>query len=254
MLIVLPPSEGKHRPDSGAALDLASMSLPGLNPTRERLLKALVRLSSGSSRRASEVLGLGPRQADALSLNASLQEAPTARADRVYTGVLYEALDVATLCEDARRRADETLAVASALFGLVRPDDEIPAYRLSGGVSLPRLGPVAAVWRAHIPAALDELADGGLLIDLRSGAYTSLGKPSRELSARTAAVRVLHEHRGERKVVSHFNKATKGRIVRALLEADLSPSGVDGLHDALGDLGWTVERAGNRLDVIVAEL
>lgn len=254
MLILLPPSEGKHRPTAGPPLVLDSLSNPRLNPTRERLLKALVRLSSGNPRRASEVLGLGPTQADALALNAGLGEAPTARADSVYTGVLYEALDVATLTEDARRRADGTLAVASALFGLVRPDDLIPAYRLSGGVSLPRLGAVAGMWRAHVPAALDELADGGLLIDLRSGAYLPLGKPSRELSARTAAVRVLHEHDGERKVVSHFNKSTKGRIVRALLESDASPSDVDGLHHALGDLGWTVERTGNRLDVVVAQL
>ena len=39
------------------------------------------------------------------------------------------------------------MAVTSALFGLVRPGDRIPAYRLSGDVSLPGLGPVAGVWR-----------------------------------------------------------------------------------------------------------
>jgi hypothetical protein len=67
-------------------------------------------------------------------------------------------------------------------------------------------------------------------------------------------MRVLHEHQGVRKVVSHFNKATKGRIVRALLESGDDPASVDQLQDLLGDLGWTVERHGQRLDVVVAEV
>jgi len=67
-------------------------------------------------------------------------------------------------------------------------------------------------------------------------------------------MRVLHEHDGTRKVVSHFNKATKGRIVRGLLTSGADPVSVDELHELLGDLGWTVERTGQRIDVIVAEV
>jgi cytoplasmic iron level regulating protein YaaA (DUF328/UPF0246 family) len=65
---------------------------------------------------------------------------------------------------------------------------------------------------------------------------------------------VLHEHQGQRKVVSHFNKATKGRIVRALLESGADPASVSELQALLGDLGWTVERDAGRLDVIVDEV
>jgi len=71
---------------------------------------------------------------------------------------------------------------------------------------------------------------------------------------RTATVRVLHEHQGRRKVVSHFNKATKGRIVRALLEAGVDPRTPARLAEALRDLGWPVELHGDRLDVVVSEL
>jgi uncharacterized protein len=55
-------------------------------------------------------------------------------------------------------------------------------------------------------------------------------------------------------VVSHFNKATKGRIVRALLEDGADPRTPDRLAEALRDLGWTVEVDGSRLDVIVSDL
>ncbi|KQX75360.1 MULTISPECIES: YaaA family protein [Aeromicrobium] len=254
MLILLPPSEGKTRPEDGPPLDLDALSFARLNPVREQLLRSLVKLSSGNPRRAAEVLGLGPTQAGAIAVNAVLPDEPAARADTVYTGVLFTALDPASLDDVARRRADESLAIASALFGLVRPGDLIPAYRLSGTVSLPRLGPVAGRWRTPLPRVMAEEVGDGLLVDLRSGTYTALGKPPVELAERTATMRVLHEHNGQRKVVSHFNKATKGRIVRGLLEAGAEPRTVDELQATLADLGWTVERAGTRLDVVVDEV
>lgn len=254
MIILLPPSEGKTRPVSGRPLDLESLDLGPLNTTRESILTSLIAVSGGNPKRAMDRLGLGKTQADALPLNANLRHEPTARADAVYSGVLYAALDFASLDESARKRADESVAVVSALFGLVRPGDFIPAYRLSGDVILPRLGSVAGIWRKKLGPVLTELVRDGLLIDLRSGMYVNLHKPAGELADRTAAIRVLHEHNGTRKVVSHFNKATKGRIVRALLETGANPATVDELETALRDLGWTVERESNRLDVIVTEV
>ena len=254
MLILLPPSEGKTRPESGAPLDLDTLSFGSLTSVRAQLLRTLVKLCNGNPKRASEVLGLGTTQADAIAINAALPEEPTARADEIYTGVLFGELDLPSLDEASRKRADESLAIASALFGLLRPDDLIPAYRLSGNVTLPRLGTVAGRWRAPLPRVMRELTGNGLLVDLRSGTYTALGKPPAELAERTATMRVLHEHQGTRKVVSHFNKATKGRIVRGLLESGADPQTVDELHTVLSDLGWTVERDAQRLDVVVAEV
>ena len=56
--------------------------------------------------------------------------------------------------------------------------------------------------------------------------------------------------------MSHFNKATKGRIVRALLEDGADPRTPRALAEALTRLGWTVEVGdatpkGTQLDVVV---
>ena len=72
-------------------------------------------------------------------------------------------------------------------------------------------------------------------------------------------VRVLHEIDGTRQVVSHFNKATKGRLVRALLEDGRDVRSPKAFAGLLTDLGWAVEvgpagTAGTLLDVIVGEL
>ncbi|MBC2935060.1 peroxide stress protein YaaA [Nocardioides sp. zg-1228] len=256
MLILLPPSEGKTAPRRGKPLDLDALSSPSLTPTRASLLESLVRLCRDDPEAAAAVLGLGPAQRDLVQRNADLVDAPTARADAVYTGVLYDALDLATLSPAARRRATSRVAVTSALFGLVRPGDRIPAYRLSGDASLPDTGSVAGAWREMLGDAVTEALGAGLLVDLRSGTYAAFWRPDASLARRVATVRVLHEADGRRTVVSHFNKATKGRIVRALLEDGANPRTPRALADALTRLGWTVEvgeptAKGTQLDVVV---
>lgn len=257
MLILLPPSEGKAAPRRGKPLDLATLDFAGLTPARQQVLDALVDLCEGDPEVAARTLGIGTTQLDLVALNRGLRTNPTARADQVYSGVLYDALDVATLSTAARRRATARLTVTSSLFGLVRPSDRIPAYRLSGDATLPGLGPVAGVWREHLGEEATAAVGRGLLVDLRSGMYGAFWRPGPDL--KVATVRVLHEHQGQRKVVSHFNKATKGRIVRALLEDGADPRTPARLAEALRDLGWTVEvgapgKAGVQLDVVVSEV
>ncbi|WP_167008090.1 peroxide stress protein YaaA [Mumia sp. ZJ430] len=254
MLVLLPPSEGKSVLRRGRPLDLATLSFPDLTATRQRIADVLVELCATDPDKAADVLGLGPTQADAVTRDATLWSQPTARADAVYDGVLYAALDLDTLDAAARRRASRSLAFASALFGLLRPADRIPAYRLSGHVTLPGLGTMASQWRDALGPVVNETLGSGLLIDLRSSTYTALWKPSRDVLARTATVRVLHESGGKRTVVSHFNKATKGRLVRELLIQGAAPRTVGALADAWRDLGWTVEEQGHRLDVVVSEV
>jgi cytoplasmic iron level regulating protein YaaA (DUF328/UPF0246 family) len=249
--MLLPPSEGKTSPAAGVPLDLAALSSPALTPLRERVLRSLEQVSSGNPKRAMDRLGLGPTQLPDLERNARLREAPTARADALYTGVLYAAWDPAGTTPATRRHAEGCVAICSALFGVVRPGDLIPAYRLSATVTLPRLGPVAGLWRKPLGLALAEMVDDGLLVDLRSGAYVNLHKPTGDLGMRTVAVRVLSEAAGVRKVVSHFNKHTKGELVRAIAESGERATTPAEFGDLVGSLGWTTELAGNRLDVII---
>ena len=259
MLILLPPSEGKSSPSRGKPLDLTALSTPQLTEARAQVLEALTRLCADDPASAAAVLGVPKTRLDLVDLNARARTSPTARADAVYTGVLYDALDAASLSSSAKRRASSRLAVASSLFGLVRPGDRIPAYRLSGDANLPGLGPVAAHWRAALDPVMGTMLGSGLLVDLRSGMYAAFWHPPAELARRVATVRVLHEVDGRRKVVSHFNKATKGRIVRALLEDGRDPRTPAALADVLRDLGWAVEVGaatpkGTQLDVVVTEV
>ena len=261
MLILLPPSEGKATPRRGARLDLDRLSHshrhPALATARELAISALVETCRDDPERAADVLGLGPTQHDDLRRNAMLRQAPTARADAIYTGVLYDALDLASLDPASRGRASRWLAVTSSLFGMVSPGDRIPSYRLPGGTNLPGVGVVSAHWRAVLDPVVTEAAGSGVVIDLRSSTYASFWRPTPALAPRVATLRVLQETEGRRSVVSHFNKATKGRLVRSLLEHGEAPRSPARLATLLGSLGWQVEpgpasRHGLTLDVVVS--
>lgn len=258
MLLLLPPSEGKAQPTGRSRpLDLTTLSFPALTPVRRRVMDHLVALCSGDEATAAKVLGLSPGLVAEVARNRCLVTAPTLPASRLFTGVLYEALDLATLEAAATRRANRSVLVFSGLFGVLRLTDRVPAHRLAADVSLPGVGPVGSVWRA----ALDDVVAGaasrrGLVLDLRSSAYAAMWRPTGELARRTVSVRVLHERRpgdpASRVVVSHFNKATKGRLARALLADGAQPTNRTGFIELLGRLGFHAEASGaGRVDVVV---
>lgn len=240
MLILLPPSEGKASPSRGPRLTLPGLSFTELTPTRQAVADALVRLCRGPAARARATLGISARQDEELERNRTLLTAHAAPASEVYSGVLYDALGIATLSARARKRAASDIAIASALFGLLRITDRIPAYRLSADTSLPAVGRLSAAWREPIAEAIRTAAGHGVIIDLRSSAYVALGPVPADLAERTVVARVLQEKGGKRTIVSHHNKATKGRLVRGLL-AEPKPRSVTDVAGALGAAGHRVE-------------
>ncbi|MGQ0575119.1 MAG: peroxide stress protein YaaA [Pseudonocardia sp.] len=234
MLVLLPPSETKLDGGDGAPLDLDALSFPELGATRRELVDELVKLAADLPA-ARAALGLSQRQDAEVERNAALWRAPTRPALHRYTGVLYEALDAGSLRGAAAARARARLVVGSALFGLVRAGDPIPTYRLSAGSALPGSPTLAARWRGALEPVL--AGTGELVVDLRSGSYAALGRVPGAVRAT-----VLAEHPdGRRTVVSHFNKAHKGRFARLLAGTRAEPA------DAAG-VAALARRAGMRVD------
>jgi len=261
VLILLPPSEGKAATDTGAPFTIDALSLPELNPKRTRVRDALVKLCSGREKRAREALGLSAKQSEELDRNRDLVDARALPAAQVYAGVLYAALDYPTLTAAARVRANDWILVSSALWGAVHLDDEIPAYRLSGDVTLPRLGTIAKIWRTPLTKAMQKAAASGVVFDLRSGVYAKMWTPHGDLAEHTAVGRVLLKRPdGSRTVVSHHNKATKGSLIRALVSQSSTPGSVEALATQIEKVGFTTELAPGRdgkpwsLDVVVDEV
>lgn len=217
MLVLLPPSEGKACPEAGKPVDLGALAF------------------------AAE---LGERRAELIeALDPSLLEARAAPAAEVYTGVLFGRLGLPKLSAAALRKA----LIASALWGLVRPSDRIPYYKLPPKQKLDGIGPLAKFWRPALAEALPD-EEGDLIVDMRSGVYSTMWKPRR---ATLLPVRAFTASGGERKAVSHMAKAVRGDVARALLLAKEVPSDPDEAAAVAEAAGFTVELEDAGLDVIV---
>jgi uncharacterized protein len=215
VLVLLPPSEGKTAPRRGRPVDLAALAHPELTAAREAVLSALPD-------------------------GAELLRAPAARASVVYSGVLYQHLGLGGLPLRARRR----VLIFSGLWGVLAPDDRIPAYKLPIDAKLPRIGGLAAHWRGPLR---DALPDGGLIVDLRSGGYAAAWRPRQ---GTVLGVRAFVERAGKRTPVSHMVKATRGDVARIVLSAGPPPRTPEAVAALVAASGREVELSPRTLDVI----
>ncbi|SOC54880.1 YaaA family protein [Ornithinimicrobium cerasi] len=213
MLILLPPSESKATRSRGAPLRAERLSFETLTAPRGQVARAL----AGASARpdAAAVLGVSSALGEEISRNTRLATAPTLPAGELYTGVLYDALDLPGLDAESGRRARRRLLVVSALYGAVRPADRLAPYRLSMGVNLPGVGPLGSFWRPHLEAVLPAAAGRGLVVDCRSSTYAAAWVPQGPLAERWVTVRVPG--------ATHMAKHTRGLVARALTEEAADP-------------------------------
>lgn len=214
MLVLLPPSERKTAPDAGTPVDLTTLGSGRLSAHRAAVLEALAAVSRRPD--AVRVLGVGTSLAAEVERNTRLDTEPAARASGIYSGVLYAAAGLDHLPDAARARADRSIRVVSALWGLVRPADRIPAYRLAMSTDLPGIGPLARAWRPLLAVELDPRAADELIVDCRSAAYLAAWRPPSGTPG-WVTVRVLRELDGRRSVVSHHAKHARGLLSRHLL-------------------------------------
>lgn len=225
MLILIPPSESKSGRTRGRPADPATWSFPELSQHRSRVAKALAGVSESPD--APMLLGVSANLLDEIARNLDLATAPATPAREVYTGVLYDALDIASLSPAAKRRASRWVVVVSALYGAIRLGDAIAPYRLAMGVDLPGVGPLGKTWRPHLDAVLPAAGGRGCIVDCRSAAYVSAWTPGPELSDRWAAITVPG--------ASHMAKHTRGLVARNILELGADPRSVPALADVLAE-------------------
>ena len=239
MLIVLPPSETKlPPPDGGSPVDLERLSFPSLTAMRERVIEALVATSQRPD--ALRRLLVGPSLAGEVARNEHLRDLPTRPAVDTYAGPLYEGLNAGSWSSHAEKRAARQLLIVSALWGALRPGDRIPPYRLSVCARLVGLDRLEPAWRTLLPPIFtDAAAQRGPVLDLRSRAYQSVGRPP-GLDDQTVTLRIRPSPGGPAHIGDVIAKRVRGEAASHLLSSEADPEDPLDIADLLATR-WSLE-------------
>ena len=259
-VFLLPPSETKNDATGKAKLNLKNLSFPELTKSRSLVLESLVTLCDSSPAKARTVLGLSQKQDFERERNIKLKTAAAGPAWKVYSGVLFDALNPAALSTAALKKLSKHFYVQSAMLGLISLGDVIPAYRLSADSKLPKIGSLSNIWAKPCTEIFENFDQ--LIVDLRSSQYANLAPLPKTVADQVVVVRILQKMpSGPPKVVSHHNKATKGRIIRQIVTSGSVPTTLDQLSKSIAKLKADVDlikpnRAGQptTLNVVVAVL
>jgi cytoplasmic iron level regulating protein YaaA (DUF328/UPF0246 family) len=180
MLILLPPSEKKKSATGSEKFDLSSLAFAAeLSDTR-------------------------------IQATANQITSQTSPAIEIYDGVLYQGLNWKTLSATEQKRANSKVLIVSAVFGLVKPLDQIFSYKEKIDNKL---------WRDSIAQIAAKFSDE-LIIDCRSSTYKGVWPIN---PANTIEVRVFQVVVGERNVITHMSKKYRGELTRHLLTQATDP-------------------------------
>lgn len=222
--ILLPPAEGKNpggNPFAPDMFDYRSSStfnyFSDLNPERRKLitqLQAVIEDGEG----LETLFGVkGDALAEAIEANKNVFNAPLMSAlDRYSPGVMYKAMDFAGLPTGAQRRLLENAIIFSGLFGLLRPDDLIPNYKLRMDASLPEIGKVFKYWRSHISGLLNETLKEHTVWNLLPNIHRDAWDDDHSYKM-MIDVSFFDEENGERKAITHGVKPLRGQMVNYIV-------------------------------------
>lgn len=148
---------------------------------------------------------------DIASYCINLDESACKKAIQRYTGVAFDYIDYDNLEPKAQEYIDDQVILFSNLFGPVGAKDALPLYKLKQGEKLDGIS-IDAHYKKHFTEALDTYLEGDI-IDLRAGVYEKFYKISKPYTT--------FKFLKEGKVVSHWAKAYRGKLVRIIAENNL---------------------------------
>ena len=247
--ILLPSAEGKEPGGNPLAPDMFDYRssntfnyFSDLNPERRALINALQeRLKEADEGELESLFGVkGETLEEAVRVNSEIYRSPLmAAVDRYSPGVMYAAMDFASLPTGSQRRLLENGVIFSGLFGLLRPDDLIPNYRLKMDARVEGVGKVSSYWKRPLSDQLNTLLTGQAVWNLLPGAHEAAWDDA-ETYARMIRVKFFREDEsGERTAVSHGVKELRGALVAYIVNE--TADSVEALDDWEAPEGYEVD-------------
>lgn len=130
-----------------------------------------------------------------------------------------------SLDDKARESFATSTIIMSGLFGMLRPSDLIPDYKLKMAAPLLRRKTCSSVWKPVITKALAPDVADSVIWDLLPGEHAAAWDPSKlSYKARFTVKFLERKADGQLKTVTHLSKLLKGALVRHLVCNDAARS------------------------------
>lgn len=229
-ILLIPPSESKQSPKPGgksysdARKSRKLNAFDDLDPYRNVLLKTLEAVHERGIGLDQLYEVTGAALQEAIQWNQHILDAPTAPARDVYNGVMYQEINFTTLKAKERKLFDQNALILSGLFGLLRPTDTIPAYKMKIGANLGgAVGKLTHFWRRPVSEVLRHELRGKVVWDFLPDQHRRVWDGTGEVTARHQVKfvkRIIRSGVAEYKTISHHSKTLKGALIRHLLAKD----------------------------------
>ncbi|MCA9407838.1 MAG: YaaA family protein [Candidatus Omnitrophica bacterium] len=194
VIILIPPSEGKQAGGTGPALKKVSSTV-----------KTIITQLADQHQNWEKILGVkGKTLEQARHANQNILSFSTMPAVERYSGVVYIAIDYPSFDEKAKAFFNRHVRIVSAVFGLVKPTDLIPDYKLK----IEKLG-ADKHWRPHNGKELK----GCFVIDLLPQTHKKA-----VVYDDGVAVDFVVVKNGKAIPAGHQGKHIKGRFIRWLCQ------------------------------------
>ena len=141
-----------------------------------------------------------------------------------FNGDVYSGLDPYTLPEEKIDKMQSQIRILSGLYGVLRPLDQIQAYRLEMGtkISIGSNNNLYSFWKNKVTNQLkSELEDRELILNLASKEYFSVIDTSL-LSNTIISPEFKDFKNGKLKIISFYAKKARGLMARYLIDEDVS--------------------------------
>ena len=205
MKILIPPSEGKSEENT------TSIKFKDTNyKFTEEVRGILNNLSDYDTSNLQKIYGTSIEKSKDLHIkNLRIFESECSPAMNRYTGVVYNNLNPLNLDKNSKEFLNENFLIASALLGLVSPNELIPFYKLKMNVFK-----LFDYWK---PIFTNFLKNEDLIVDLLPEIHRKSYKSENVLK-----INFLFIKSGEKISSGHNGKAIKGQYLRYVVENQIS--------------------------------
>jgi uncharacterized protein len=135
---------------------------------------------------------------------------PRQSAIHLYTGVVYEGLQLSSYTKQHMKFLQDHVRVLSAMYGVLRPTDCIYPYRLDFTMKFKALN-LKEFWKAKL---IEAFKQEDVIIDLASNEFTQLLS---ELKEKIHKIEFVDQIHGQEKIISHHAKRMRGLMLNQII-------------------------------------